>query len=145
MRSELPDRRQQVMGAVHVIVENRYLVLKGIADKTRSGQVVAFVRLQILDNLYQGEDIVERRDMEIDPVEYLSQVFQLVLGIFDGNATDNAMDFVPLGKKEFRKIRAILTGNTGYQRFFHGVLTCPIIFSTYQRYVSFSPSSSPIR
>ena len=57
--------------------------------------------------------------MEMDPVENMPQIFQLVLGIFDGDAADDAVHLVPLCEEEFRQIRAVLAGYAGYQRFFH--------------------------
>ena len=32
---------------------------------------------------------------------------------------DDAVHFVPLAEKEFGEVRAVLAGDTGYERFFH--------------------------
>jgi hypothetical protein len=61
--------------------------------------------------------------MEVEPVKDMPQIFQLVLGVFDGNTANDAVHFIPLRKEKFRQVRAILAGYPGYQCFFHRTLT----------------------
>jgi hypothetical protein len=47
-------------------------------------------------------------------------------GIERARAPDNPIYFIPFLEEEFRQIRPVLTGDTGDQRFLHGVLSSPI-------------------
>src|SRR6185369_2791240 len=114
---KLLDGSEQIMGAVDIVVQDGNLVLERVADKAGSGQVIALVGNHVLHRLYDGEDIIEGSHMQVDPVDEMDDVLQFVGSVLNGGPPDDAVNLVPLGQEQFRKIRAVLSGKAGDEGF----------------------------
>ena len=95
------------MRAVDVGVERGELVLERVADEALSGEVVDLVwGWTARQHLEQAGIAFERGRVERDLVEEVLDAPEAVLGIFDGDAADDAVNFVALFEQQLGQIRS---------------------------------------
>src|SRR5579883_106432 len=90
--------------------------INGVGDEALRRQVIALVRFDAAENVVDAGVAFERARVQVQLRPDGSQTGEPVLGVFQGHAAHQPVDFIPLGKKEFREIGAILARDAGDQR-----------------------------
>ena len=107
------------MGAVDVGVERRKLVFEGIADETLGRQMIALVRLDLLEDLEDAGVALQRGGMDLDVVQDVLDAPHAMLRVLESDPAHQAVNLVAFGQKELRQVTPILAGETGDQCFRH--------------------------
>src|SRR6476469_7801986 len=102
-----------MMRSVDVGVQRRKLVFKGIGDKALRREMVALVGLHGLKHPVNARQTFERRRMQMQPVLDVQNSPEPMLGIFNGDASNNAMDLIAFFQQQLSEVRSILSGNAG--------------------------------
>src|SRR5437867_10846338 len=116
MRANFAHTREHVMRAVDIRIDRRELIFEGITDEALSGQVIHLVRLNVHQDFVQARITFQRCRMQLDFVEDSSNTPKAVLGIFQRDAPDDAVDFITLLEKELGQIGSVLTGDSRNER-----------------------------
>src|SRR5438445_9491552 len=117
MRGNLPYGGKDVVRAVDIDVHGREFILERIAHKALRCQVVALVRLDLLHHRENACIALERRRMQLDPVEQMSDPEHAMMRIFESDASHDSMDFVSLLEQQLGEVRTILSGDPGDECF----------------------------
>jgi hypothetical protein len=80
--------------------------------------MVHLVRLNGGNDFHQAGITFERGSMQVHPVNEVLNARQAVLRIFNGYATNNAMDVVIFFQQQFGEVAAILARDPGNERAF---------------------------
>jgi hypothetical protein len=86
-------------------------------------EIVDFVGADIGDEL---DEIGTVRQIAVVEEKILVRIVRVLIEMIDAFGVEqrrpplDAVDFVPLGKEQFREIGAVLSGDSGYQGFFCG-------------------------
>ena len=97
------------------------------------GQVVDFHRLNLLDEAVQVARIRQIAVMQNHSGILFMTVFIKMIdtvGVEGALAADNAVYLIPLLHQQFGQVRAVLTGYSGNQCFFHGTPLERVYYST---------------
>src|SRR5690348_6047248 len=112
-RSELPERAEDEVGSVDVGVEGGEFVVKGVADKALSGQMIAFIGLDLGNDFEDAGDTLDGGGMERHPIANAAEPREAVGRILEGHAANRAVDLVPPGDEELGEVGAVLAGYAG--------------------------------
>ncbi len=119
--AELLDGGEHVVGAVDVGVHGGESVGEAFGDEGLGGEVVAFVEVVAADDLVDGGVAFEGGGVQGDLVDDVGDASEAADGVFDGDATDEAVDFVAEGEEVLGEVGAVLSGDAGDEGFFgHG-------------------------
>ena len=129
-RSRLLDRFEHEMRPVDVRAERRKRIVKRIRHETLGSEVIQLIRLNIADHVEQAWKILKAARMQLDLIPNVFQPDKSVSRIFQSDAAHESMNLVALLQEKFRKVGAVLAGNSRDQ--------CPFT----QRNVSRVPMSS---
>src|SRR5574344_703266 len=145
LRRLVPSRQVNRLEKAHrperVDIAGKLRGVEGDADVALRGEVVDFVRLDLVDELDQVRavpkvSVVEEQLHPVD-VRILIQVVDS-LGIERGRAADDAVDFITFRKKQFREVASVLSSDARNQRFFHVDSFSLLIFTLRGRLYHFS-------
>ena len=109
------------MGAVDVGVEGGKLVLEGVTDVAEGGEVVTFVGFDLVDHSKKAGKALKGSGVQLDIREDMLYPPHAVFGVLDGHPTNDSVDFAALFEQQFGQVRAVLTCNSGDERFSHGI------------------------
>ena len=141
LQAKNADGLQEAQGAEGIAVGSVFRSFKRNLDMALGGQVVNFIRLDILDDADQvggiGEIAVVHEEADMLFVEILEKMIHPG-GIERRRPTLDAVDFVAFAEEDFSQVGAILAGNTGNQGFFH--ISLPL-WKRFQFSVSPAPGS----
>src|SRR6516162_8890091 len=88
-------------------------------------EMIDFIGLDAVEQFDQTRRVssitMVQKELNVVNMGVLIEVVN-TLGVERRSTTDNAVDLVALGEKQFRQIGAILSRNTSYMGFFHCVL-----------------------
>ena len=86
------------MGAVDIGTYCGKFVFKGVTHETLGSEMVNLIRLHFIHDTEYAGKAFQRCSMENELVDYVLYPPESVLGIFDGNSPNNAMNLVPFSK-----------------------------------------------
>ena len=102
------------MRAVDVGVESAESILEGIRDEALRGQVVALVRMDLLNGLEQAGVAFQRSAVKFDVLQKVADPVQMVLGVLQRHPAYDPMHPVALFQQQFGQVTAVLAGDSGY-------------------------------
>ena len=101
---------------------------KETADVTLRREVVDLVRLDALNDAYQAAGIGHVSVVEEEAASLVVRVLVEMIdaiGVEQGAAALDAVDFIAFGEQQLGEIRSILPGDTGDQSLLHSLLPLP--------------------
>ena len=120
---EQPDGLEQPQRAERVGVSRIFRGFERDLDMALCAEVINLIRLDFLNN---PDEISGIRQIAVVEEKILVRIVRVLIEMIDAFGVEqrrpplDAVDFVPLGKEQFREIGAVLSGDSGYQGFFCG-------------------------
>ena len=73
--------------------------------------MVALVRLVFLEHVEDAGVALQGGRMQVEAVDEVVDAEEAVLGVFEGDAADHAVDFIAFLKQELGEVGAVLAGD----------------------------------
>jgi hypothetical protein len=118
MRAPAPGAPPAGNGAVDIDVQSGEFVVERIADETLGRQVVALVRLHLVDHPVDAGKALEGGGVELQAGEDGAQAGKAVVGILQGHPAHDAVDLVPAIQQPLPEVGTVLACNSCNQSTF---------------------------
>src|SRR5262249_27887692 len=93
-RVKFLERGQHIMRAVYVDVHCREPILKTLGNEALRRQVITLVEFMTADDIEDTRVTLQAAGMQLKPVEQVTDARKSALRIFEGDASDDAVDLV---------------------------------------------------
>src|SRR6185369_16763814 len=105
------------MRAVDVRAHGRKAVSETFGDETLGREVIALVKIVLAENVKDAGVAFETGWMQCDAIQQMGDAAEPRLRYFEGHAADQPVYFIAQTQQVIGEVTAILTGNSGNQRF----------------------------